>query len=202
MQLHLLRQPREARIIKDSDGDGGTESYDAFRFCDTTLNRKISHGLHAVALDEYRADFSPTLWDADKRIKQIVFSGAHADVEGGYPENGLSQVTLQWMVDELRSLGLLVDNDRFLSLRPDPVATAHIPWKDLVYLHHERNFNGMTGYCSVSLREKAGPVRRRTRIQKKRRYRTSQATCRETSAPIPAESSAPIADSAEPRGWQ
>ncbi|WP_143424240.1 phospholipase effector Tle1 domain-containing protein [Geoanaerobacter pelophilus] len=27
---------------------------------------EISHGLHAVALDEYRADFSPTLWDADK----------------------------------------------------------------------------------------------------------------------------------------
>ncbi|WP_085812739.1 phospholipase effector Tle1 domain-containing protein [Geoanaerobacter pelophilus] len=89
----------------------------------------------------------------------MVFSGAHADVGGGYPENGLSQVTLQWMVDELMSLGLLVDDERFLSLRPDPAATAHIPWKGLAYLHHERNFNGMTGHCSVSLRDKAGPVR-------------------------------------------
>jgi hypothetical protein len=40
---------------------------------------EISHGLHAVALDEHRVDFSPTLWDADKRIKQMVFSGAHAE---------------------------------------------------------------------------------------------------------------------------
>lgn len=35
------------------------------------------------------------------RIKQVWFSGMHADVGGGYPDESLSYVSLLWMIDEL-----------------------------------------------------------------------------------------------------
>ena len=35
------------------------------------------------------------------RIKQVWFSGMHADVGGGYPDESLSYVSLMWMIDEI-----------------------------------------------------------------------------------------------------
>src|SRR5689334_3880114 len=81
------------------------ERIDAFQFCDTQLSPMVAKGIHAVAADEERADFVPTLWDADKRILQVLFPGAHADVGGGYPdenqESGLSDGALAWMISRL-----------------------------------------------------------------------------------------------------
>lgn len=44
------------RYIKD-------ERADAFRFTDTRLSPNVVNGFHAIALDEQRIDFTPTLWD-------------------------------------------------------------------------------------------------------------------------------------------
>jgi len=41
-----------------------------------------------------------------QRISQVWFTGVHADVGGGYPENGLSFVTLNWMMDRAEAYGL------------------------------------------------------------------------------------------------
>ncbi len=111
------------------------ERVDAFAFADRTLSPKVSRGLHAVAVDEQRADFTPTLWNPDQRISQVLFPGAHADVGGGYPtsdnESGLSDRALMWMADEMARLGVN------FSSRPQPPTTpppplsagpAHEPW--------------------------------------------------------------------------
>ena len=111
---------------------------DVFRFADIKLNPVIRYGLHAVAVDERREDFTPTLWETDPRVTQVLFPGAHADVGGGYPngkESGLSDGALIWMINKLATLGV-----NFLPLSPkdvtpapkdvtpDACATAHEPW--------------------------------------------------------------------------
>jgi hypothetical protein len=87
--------------------DGQDERVDTFRFTDESLSVKVVNAFHAVAVDELRKDFAPTLWNANGKtnVKQVLFPGAHADVGGGYSwakqEAGLSDVALEWMRGEL-----------------------------------------------------------------------------------------------------
>ena len=106
---------------------------DQFRFCDTQLSKQVQAGFHAVSLDEQRADFTPTLWDADPgRVTQMLFAGAHADVGGGYPlareESGLSDIALQWMVEQLKARGVAF-GDLGGSFAPLATGVAHEPWR-------------------------------------------------------------------------
>ncbi|MBP1853234.1 DUF2235 domain-containing protein [Rhizobium halophytocola] len=78
-------------------------------FHDTTLGATVAHARHAVAIDEMRQSFMPTLWDAapsDPRVKQVWFPGVHGDVGGGYGLCGLSNAALLWMADEAEAKGL------------------------------------------------------------------------------------------------
>ncbi len=50
-----------------------------------------------------------------QRISQVWFTGVHADVGGGYPQNGLSFVALDWMMDRAAPYGLrYLDEQRHL----------------------------------------------------------------------------------------
>jgi hypothetical protein len=60
---------------------------------------------------------------ADGRLKQVWFSGMHADVGGGYPDESLSFVSLLWMIDELEGAVRLVPD---LQRRIATMANAHI----------------------------------------------------------------------------
>jgi uncharacterized protein (DUF2235 family) len=112
-------------------GDG--RRVDAFRFADTQLSAKVSHGYHALALDEQRVDFAPTLWDAADNVTQVLFPGAHSDVGGGYPmsnnESGMSDGALQWMMDRLAGDGVLFHDAPPVPIVPDPSGIAHKPWE-------------------------------------------------------------------------
>lgn len=105
---------------------------DMFRFADLQLNPKVQRGYHAVARDEQREDFIPTLWDPAPNVKQLLFAGAHGDVGGGYPtinrESGLSDIALDWMVTRMRDeVGVQVAGI-VPPFAPDPLGTAHTPW--------------------------------------------------------------------------
>jgi hypothetical protein len=89
-------------------------------FLDTSLNSKVKHGYHALAIDEKRAQFPPTLWDEptgpNQTLEQVWFTGAHSDVGGGEPIDGtettaLSDIALSWMIDKARALGLQFDEN-------------------------------------------------------------------------------------------
>jgi uncharacterized protein (DUF2235 family) len=111
---------------------------DAYKFADTQLSKKVGKGLHAIALDEQRVDFAPTLWDAADNVTQVLFPGAHSDVGGGYPmdgngierQSGLSDGALQWMMGRLTEAGVsFVDTPPApIAINPDPAGTAHKPW--------------------------------------------------------------------------
>jgi uncharacterized protein (DUF2235 family) len=84
-------------------------------------NPDIEIGRHAVSIDERRAFFRSHLWtkstaaDSGPRdVQQVWFPGVHCDVGGGYPEqtSGLSKYALEWMLEEARAAGLLVNPDK------------------------------------------------------------------------------------------
>jgi uncharacterized protein (DUF2235 family) len=84
-----------------------------FSFHDTSLHPNVRFGYHAVAIDEKRESFPPTLWDPREGIEQVWFAGVHGDIGGGYKETGLSDVTLAWMLTKLRPHGLLFSDRAF-----------------------------------------------------------------------------------------
>lgn len=102
-----------------------------YRFHDTRLSPVVLHARHAVAMDEVRASFAPTLWDegterpADGSFKQQWFAGVHSDVGGGYAETGLSDGALKWMVDEAIAVGLKVNPALLAQVQPNPRGVLH-----------------------------------------------------------------------------
>jgi uncharacterized protein (DUF2235 family) len=54
-----------------------------------------------------------------QRISQVWFTGVHSDIGGGYPQDGLSYVTLDWMLDRAKAYGLkYFDEQRELLIAP------------------------------------------------------------------------------------
>ncbi|WHZ21907.1 MAG: hypothetical protein OJF47_001019 [Nitrospira sp.] len=84
-----------------------------FSFHDTSLHPNVRFGYHAVAIDEKRESFQPTLWAPREGVEQVWFAGVHGDIGGGYKEPGLSNVTLRWMLDRVQPHGLLFKNGTF-----------------------------------------------------------------------------------------
>ena len=112
------------------------DASDEHMFHDTSLGALVNHARHAVALDEIRASFQPTLWtNPNKRdLKQIWFPGVHCDVGGGYRETGLSDAALQWMIDEATALGLGFRPEMVQQIRPDSRGVLHDSWTDMFKL--------------------------------------------------------------------
>jgi hypothetical protein len=88
-----------------------------FKFRDHKLSKLVKHACHALAIDDERHSFHPILWDERDedggRIEQVWFSGAHSNVGGGYPKQGMSLVALEWMMRKAECTG---DKDEGLRL--------------------------------------------------------------------------------------
>jgi uncharacterized protein (DUF2235 family) len=97
-----------------------------FGYLQTGLRIQIEHGYHALAIDEHRKDFAPTLWDVRtpkdpnevraaprpiSSVEQRWFVGAHANVGGGYESDLLAQAPLRWMMKKASLFGLTFRND-------------------------------------------------------------------------------------------
>lgn len=80
-----------------------------FKFRDHTLSKLVKHACHALAIDDERHSFHPLLWDEGEgeagRIEQVWFAGAHSNVGGGYPKQGVSLVALEWMLQKAEHTG-------------------------------------------------------------------------------------------------
>lgn len=101
---------------------------------DYNLSPKVKHARHALALDDERNAFHPRLWNEapdpkapenpdfgaefanrtsrhidDERISQVWFCGMHANVGGGYADDSLSYVPLQWIMSEANKYGLRLE---------------------------------------------------------------------------------------------
>lgn len=98
-------------------------------FFDTELNPDIKVGLHAVSIDEKRKKFPVTLWAKCKNphqtIEQVWFPGVHSDVGGGYPESGLSDCALEWMLSNAEKHGLKLHDEYGYDIVPNYIEDMH-----------------------------------------------------------------------------
>jgi len=107
-------------------------------FHDVKLSSSIKNAYHAVASDELRWPFRPSLWelsashekiapDGSLSFEQCRFAGVHSDVGGGYPETGLSDIALEWMADKAQKRGLCLDLTYIddPQVKPDPKDKMH-----------------------------------------------------------------------------
>jgi len=88
-------------------------------FHDLGLAECVDHGCQALALDEQRSKFSPTLWGKSERVEQVWFAGSHTDIGGGYADDGLGDVTLMWMTCKAIDHGLRIYKHHKVHIRPD-----------------------------------------------------------------------------------
>jgi Uncharacterized alpha/beta hydrolase domain (DUF2235) len=107
------------------------------RFPDQDLSPRVARACHGIAMDDERYTFHPVLWNergtADsERITQVWFAGMHSDVGGGYPDNDLAQVSLEWMIDQVRfdpvsgcGLRFAADDLRAIAHRAQPLGKVH-----------------------------------------------------------------------------
>jgi uncharacterized protein (DUF2235 family) len=92
---------------------------------DLNLNQRVNWARHALAHDDERNTFHPRLWNEepqaghpdvgvpggnrntthidDERISQVWFAGVHSNVGGGYPDDSLSHVPLEWIIGSGRN---------------------------------------------------------------------------------------------------
>ena len=90
----------------------------SLRFHDTRLSKGVGSARHAVAIDERRRSFPPTLWDnlpalnaeaGDARYQQRWFPGDHGSVGGGGAVTALSNDALLWVAEGAAAAGLGLD---------------------------------------------------------------------------------------------
>jgi uncharacterized protein (DUF2235 family) len=90
-----------------------------YEFHDATLGESIRNAFHAVAIDEHRLPYAPTLWTkaqpTTEAVEQRWFPGAHADVGGGYEDALLPAPPLEWLAGRAAACGLEFINDRRLA---------------------------------------------------------------------------------------
>ncbi|MEP2990377.1 MAG: DUF2235 domain-containing protein [Parasphingorhabdus sp.] len=92
-----------------------------FGFHNTDLSKLYEHAYQALAVDEHRKAFDPTLWTLFKptgsdhpkkgswrptQVEQRWFVGAHANIGGGIPSDDLPQLPMDWLVGKANALGL------------------------------------------------------------------------------------------------
>lgn len=85
-----------------------------YEFHDTSISSIIENAYHALAIDERRKPFQPTVWKTKKdrqRTEQCWFAGVHSDIGGGYHEAGLSHIALRWMAERASACGLELDQN-------------------------------------------------------------------------------------------
>ena len=101
-------------------------------FYDTKMGANVAIARHALAIDEQREDFEPTLWSINKGVdlKQVWFAGVHADIGGSYPPDKktgfmASDTSLAWMLDEASKAGLQIEPHIQQSLTDGTKAKLH-----------------------------------------------------------------------------
>lgn len=108
-----------------------------YSFVNTKVARAVQHAFHALAIDEHRSLFTPTLWELPidgsaqgaslQKLKQCWFPGSHSNVGGSYPDAGMSNITLAWMISQLEDTdgGILSFSPGYLNYVQDRCNTYY-----------------------------------------------------------------------------
>lgn len=135
-----------------------------YGFLDTSLHKDIRNAVQALAIDEERVEFTPTLWtnidgspkENDAQVTQVWFPGVHEDVGGGAVPNGnLANIPLYWMMVHASMNGVELDEaylDSIISgLSVDTKAPTTSSW-ELFYGLPKKRVMPDNAYISNSIK--------------------------------------------------
>jgi uncharacterized protein (DUF2235 family) len=120
LELELTRPdiPIKAVAVWDTVGALGIPAFALFpqppstdyAFVDNKVDSNVEYAFQALALDEHRRSFMPTVWEKPSSqswprvLKQCWFPGVHSDIGGGHHNADLANLTLSWMISQLDQL--------------------------------------------------------------------------------------------------
>jgi hypothetical protein len=102
-------------------------------FHDTTLSAEVRFAYQALAIDEERPPYAPTLWTAagplprNQVLEQVWFAGVHSEIGGGTDDCGLSDIPFLWMAAKAQSAGITVRDGWLQTGSPDLEVPAPAP---------------------------------------------------------------------------
>jgi uncharacterized protein (DUF2235 family) len=77
------------------------------------LNKHIAHAYHALAIDERRGPFAPSLFEKPQdwggTLEQAWFPGYHCNIGGSLDPDGVANEALHWIVEKAETVGLEFD---------------------------------------------------------------------------------------------
>ncbi|MCA0996116.1 DUF2235 domain-containing protein [Alloyangia pacifica] len=110
-----------------------------YQFHDTELGPQVAVARHAIAVDERRRSFAPTLWTShdpsESDVVQTWFTGVHGDVGGGYADSALGDITLSWMIDEAQPHGAAFRASAFAQLAGNHLGQLHDSTKNSLFTY-------------------------------------------------------------------
>jgi uncharacterized protein (DUF2235 family) len=126
-------------------------------FHDTSLSWIVKSARHAVAIDERRRTFPPTLWNNVEALNseasgapyaQVWFPGDHGGVGGGRAVTALSDEALLWVAEGAAAQGLTLDPEMMAAWRAgrDCLGPLRAPG------------GGLRGLLALASRDRAGPT--------------------------------------------
>ncbi len=143
-------------------------------FPDRDLSKGVKRACHALALDDERLSFHPELWNEEKeeeqevckfedeqltvsnikdeRISQVWFAGMHSNVGGSYPDDGMSFVPFNWIIEQAGAKGL-----KFEESESNKIKAAANPYGKMY--DSRRGFGGFYRYKPRKLAELANDDR-------------------------------------------
>ena len=70
-----------------------------WRFASLDVHPNVDYAFHALALDEWRTAFGPTLWNRSPdnkhtELRQAWFPGSHSNVGGGFEDQQIATIAL------------------------------------------------------------------------------------------------------------
>lgn len=98
------------------------------RFTDFDINESVLRCDHLVAGDEMRDRFPLSPVNLRKGVRQILFAGSHSDVGGGHPSTNLSDISLWFALEEMKSMGIKFHPERESALKLNPNPLGPITW--------------------------------------------------------------------------
>ena len=133
---------------------------------DQNLSPKVERACHVLALDDERNTFHPVLWNEkdepqdcshiqEERVSQVWFAGMHSNVGGGYADDSLSYISLDWMAREAHSAGLLFTWNLLLNHtgKADPFGRVYDSRSGLkgYYRYNPRRIESLTNTDRVTI---------------------------------------------------
>lgn len=105
-------------------------------FHDTKLSPNVKKAYQALALHELRKHFAPVFWTEKRQeqhqqtVEQAWFAGSHSNVGGGLDHRGLSDLSLQWMIEQARTAGLTFKSIDIQGDESEAVEISRtVPWR-------------------------------------------------------------------------